>query len=402
MSRIAALSTHAPLMSIPESRPPEGGTGEWFRGAGGLRLRLGFWACARPPRGTVFISPGRSEPIEKYYELIGDLLKRDFYVVVHDWRGQGLSARLLPDRLKCHARSTEEFLDDYQRLLDSFEDRAPKPWVMVGHSMGAALNLATLVKGEPRIAGAYFTNPMLRMKTGRHSLWSVNFQTNWQVNHGRGTDYVPEIFDDPFEHTFEDDALTHDATRYEIWREQLFACPHLAVGSPTWGWLSFALKIGETLLRDKNKVLKKVKTPITIICSGDDNLINKQPSKLFAKKLFKGQYIEVAGAEHEILIEADQYRRQAMEELDVLLDFVAPHGLAHQPMAIPAAATTPATKVADLAEIMSDLPEDISPESLIPEDEILPENEGLAEDESLPADEVLAEEETPADGQKSA
>ena len=129
MSRIAALSTSAPLMFTPESRVPEGGVGEWYRGAGGLRLRLGFWQTVKPARGTVFISPGRSEPIEKYYEIIRDLMARDFCVVAHDWRGQGLSARLLPDRLKCHARSADEFLDDYQRLLDTFEDRAPKPWL---------------------------------------------------------------------------------------------------------------------------------------------------------------------------------------------------------------------------------------------------------------------------------
>lgn len=330
MSRIAALSQSAPLMSIPESRAPEGGTGEWYRGAGGLRLRVGYWETERPARGTVFISPGRGEPIEKYYEVVRDLLARDLCVVAHDWRGQGLSARLLPDRLKCHARSGEEFLDDFQRLLDSFEDRAPKPWIMLGHSMGAALNLGTLAKGEQRISGAFFTNPMLRVRTGRHAMWSVNFQTNWQVNHGRGTDYVPELFDDPFEHTYEDDALTHDKARYEVWREQLFACPHLAVGTPTWGWLSFALKLGAELLKDKQKVLKKIKTPVTILCSGDDQVIAKQPSKLFTKKLGKGQYVEVNGAEHEILIEAEEYRREAFKAFDELMDFVAPRQVADE------------------------------------------------------------------------
>ncbi|MBW8880254.1 MAG: alpha/beta hydrolase [Asticcacaulis sp.] len=376
MSRIAALSANAPLMSIPESRVPDNGSGEWFRGAGGLRLRLGFWEPKRPARGTVFISPGRAEPIEKYYETIRDLLGRDMCVVAHDWRGQGLSARLLPDRLKCHARSTEEFLDDYQRLLDAFEDRAPKPWVMLGHSMGAALNLATLVKGEPRISGAFFINPMLRMKTGKHALWSVNFQTNWQVNHGRGTDYVPEIFDDPFEHTFENDALTHDRSRYETWREQLFACPHLAVGSPTWGWLSFALKIGETLLKDKGKVLKKLKTPITICCAGDDRVIQKQMSKQFAKKLFKGQYVEIPGAEHELLIEADEYRNATFTQMDELLDFVAPRGIA--------------------GEVRSErraLPDDAIAADAMPEDEPFADEEGLPEDEAATA---------PTDDQKSA
>ena len=374
-TRIAALSTSAPLMSIPESRAPEGGVGEWFRGAGGLRLRLGYWPCVRPARGTIFISPGRGEPIEKYYELVKDLKDRDFHVVVHDWRGQGLSARLLPDRLKCHARSSEEFLDDFQRLLDVFEDRAPKPWIMLGHSMGAALNLSTLIKGEPRIAGAFFTNPMLRIKTGRHSLWAVTFQTNWQLNHGRGTDYVPELFDDPFEHTFENDALTHDRARYNVWHEQLFACPHLAVGSPTWGWLSFALKIGETLLKDKNRIAKRVKTPVTFLCSGDDHIIHKGATKAFTKKLGKATYAEIAGSEHEILIEADEYRRQMFQELDTLLDYVAPRGLTHSGEGF-AAGERGAT-----GEALSDVAARLSDDEF-PEDGLDDSPDGLPEDET--------------------
>src|SRR6185312_5397119 len=148
-------------------------------------------------------------------------------------------------------------------------------------------------------------------------------------NHGRGTEYVPELFDDPFEHTFENDALTHDRERYNLWHEQLFACPHLAVGSPTWGWLAFALKIGETLLKDKNRVAKKVRTPITFLCSGDDHIIQKAPTRAFARKLGKAQYVEIAGSEHEVLIESDTYRDQMFQELDTLLDFVAPRGLTH-------------------------------------------------------------------------
>lgn len=324
MTRIASLSTVAPLMAIPEYRPPEGGVGEWFRGAGGLRLRLGFWHPKEPARGTVFVSPGRAEPIEKYYEVVADLLERRFCVVVHDWRGQGLSARLLPDRLKGHARSEDEFLDDYQRLLDGFEDRAPKPWVMLGHSMGAALNLATLTRGEERFSAAVFINPMLRIKTGKHSLWSVMFQTDWKVKHGQASEYVPELFDDPFEHTFEEDALTHDAARYNLWREQLFACPHLAVGTPTWGWLLFALRIGDTLLKDKGKVLKKVRTPVSVVISSDDSLMMKQPTKAFVKKLAKGRCVEIAGADHEILMEMDDYRLAFWTEFDEQVSFNLP------------------------------------------------------------------------------
>ena len=39
-------------------------------------------------RGTVVLSPGRTEPIEKYYEVIGNFLARGWCVLTHDWRGQ--------------------------------------------------------------------------------------------------------------------------------------------------------------------------------------------------------------------------------------------------------------------------------------------------------------------------
>jgi lysophospholipase len=324
MRAVNQLSSQAPLMSIHELHKPENGVGEWYRGAGGLRLRLGFWMPDSEPRGTVFVSLGRAEPIEKYYEVINDLLVRNYCVVIHDWRGQGLSARLLPERLKGHARSHDEFLDDYQRLLDGFEDRAPKPWLMLGHSMGAALNLATLAKGEPRISGAIFTNPMLRIKTGKQALWSVMFKTDWKVRHGQGQDYVPDLFDDPFEHTFEHDALTHDKPRYERWHEQLFACPHLGIGTPTWGWLNMALKLGDMLLKDKAKAFKKVKIPITLVCSSHDSIIAKSHSKGFIRKLHLGRYVEIGGAEHEILIELDEIRAQFWSEFDSLAGTIAP------------------------------------------------------------------------------
>lgn len=326
MNRAAAYSAQAPLMGVSGASSPPGGAGDWFRGAGGLRLRAAFWTpsslVAAKPRGTVIVSPGRTEPIEKYFELIGNLLARGWCVLAHDWRGQGLSARLLPDRLKGHARAVEEFLDDYARLLDAFEARAPKPWIALGHSMGAVLNLLTLENGEERISAALLSSPMLRIKTGKRSMWSVKLAVRWNIRHGKAGDYVLDDPDDPFDHTFEKDALTSDETRYELWRQQLFACPHLAVGGPTWGWLAFGLDAGERAL--KPKALKAVRVPVAIVQSGDDDRVWKQTSKWAARRLGRGRYVEVPGARHEIIMETDDLRARFLEEFDALADYVSP------------------------------------------------------------------------------
>ncbi len=323
MNRVAAFAANAPLMSIPGASAPPGGAGEWWRGAGGLRLRAAIWAPQGPARGTVILSTGRTEPIEKYYETIGDLLARDFVVLAHDWRGQGLSARLLPDRLKGHARAVEEFLDDYSRLLDAYEGRAPKPWVMIGHSMGGALNLLTLMNGEPRFSAALLSSPMLKLKTGKRSLWSVRFAARWNVRHGKAAEYVLDAYDDPFEQTFENDALTSDPHRYELWREQLYACPHLAVGGITWGWLAFAVDLGERINKSP-KHLKRLRFPVTIVQAGDDSRVWKTAARWVARRLPRGRYVEAPGARHEILLETDDKREAFLREFDDLADFVAP------------------------------------------------------------------------------
>ena len=326
MNRAAAYAANAPLMGVPGASAPPHGEGEWFRGAGGLRLRAAFWTpsslVAAKPRGTVILSPGRTEPIEKYFELIGNFLARGFCVLAHDWRGQGLSARLLPDRLKGHARAVEEFLDDYARLLDAFDARAPKPWIMVGHSMGGALNLMSLEMGESRFSGAVLSAPMLKVKTGKRSMWSVKLAVRWNLRHGKAGDYVLDDPDDPFEHTFENDALTSDETRYELWRQQLYACPHLAVGGPTWGWLGFALDLGERAL--KPKALKAVKIPVAIVQPGEDDRVWKQTNRWASKRLGRGRYVEVAGAKHEVLMETDPMRAVFLEEFDAMADYVSP------------------------------------------------------------------------------
>jgi lysophospholipase len=322
LNRAAAFAANAPLMSVPGAASPEGGVGEWYRGAGGLRLRAALWMPQGAPRGTVVVSPGRTEPIEKYYEVIGNLIERDFAVLAHDWRGQGLSARLLPDRLKGHARAVEEFLDDYSRLLDDFEARAPKPWIMLAHSMGAVLNLLSLESGETRFSAALLSSPMLRIKTGKRSLWSVRFAARWNVRHGKAGEYVLDNYDDPFEHTFERDALTTDPARYERWREQLYACPHLAVGGLTWGWLHFAVDAGERALKPKS--LRKVRIPVTVVQAGDDERVWKSTNKWAAKRMPKGRYVEIPHAKHETLMEIDDRREVALREFDALADQVAP------------------------------------------------------------------------------
>jgi lysophospholipase len=296
----------APLVSIPEAPTPDHGTAEWFSGADGATLRAAFFAPEGKPRGSVVVSPGRSEPIEKYFEVVQDLLDRGFVVLVHDWRGQGLSFRALPDRLKGHAAGFKEFLGDYEALLTTFETRLPKPWIALGHSMGGCLTMLALAAGETRFAYAVLSAPMVGLNTGRRPAGGARALA-WLMSRSRYKgEYVLGDVGDPFVQSFPKDALTHDAARYARHRAQIKANPDIALGGITWGWTDFAFAACAWLRRTKG--VEAVSIPVTIVAAGQDSRVLIADEKAIAGRLRKGRYVEIPDAFHEILIETDDRR----------------------------------------------------------------------------------------------
>lgn len=308
-----------PLLSIPQAPAPKGAVPEWVRGADGLALRAALFKPKGAPKGSVVLSPGRTEHLEKYLEVIGDLLARGFVVLAHDWRGQGLSGRMLKNRLKGHAKGWPAFLEDYHRLLDQFESRLPKPWIALGHSMGGCLTLLALVKGEERrFAACALSAPMLGIITDGKGGYGLARALTWISAHGGLSGrYLFGDPADPFKLTFERDRITHDRARWDRSRAQIEACPDLALGNLTWGWLEFALQaIGE--LR-KPGVIEALDLPVLIVAAGDDDRVLTPATRALSRRLRHGRYVEVEAAYHEILMETDDVRAIFWSEFDALV-----------------------------------------------------------------------------------
>ncbi|MBI1685511.1 alpha/beta fold hydrolase [Caulobacter hibisci] len=312
----------APLVSIPEAPVPDHGQAEWFRGADGATLRAALFSPQGETRGSVVVSPGRSEPIEKYYEVVSDLLARGFVVLVHDWRGQGLSHRMLPDRLKGHAAGFHDFLGDYRALLAAFETRLPKPWIALGHSMGGCLTSLVLAHGEARFAAAVLSAPMLGLNSGRTPAFLARTLAWLAARTPLRGDYVLGDVGDPFKHVFPQDALTHDAARYARHQAQIRANPDIALGGITWGWTDFAFGACDWLARAKG--VEAISIPVTIVGAGIDTRVLTSAQKAIAARIPKGRYLEIEDAFHEILIETDDRRARFWAAFDETVDPVAP------------------------------------------------------------------------------
>ena len=309
----------AAIRSHPDVAAPAGGSAEWIEAAGDHRQRAAFYPAANPI-GTVVVSAGRTEFIEKYFEVIGELLDRRYSVLIHDWRGQGLSTRLLPDALKGHANRFHDLVADFGRLLDHYQERAPRPWISLSHSMGGCLTMLALAQGERRFSAAIQTAPMLGLTPQRQAHLRVAV---WLMDHlGAANGYALGGPGDPFTSTFEEDRLTHDRARWERTKALILEHRDLALGGVTWGWVESAFEAMAWLQR--TPALGEVTMPVTIIGAGQDNLVDSYGQKRVADHLPHGRYLEIPEAFHEILMETDDIRGIFWREFDALAASISP------------------------------------------------------------------------------
>ena len=307
------MNEPAPLIAVPEAPVPPGGGAEWYAGADGARLRAALFTPATGVRGSVILSPGRTEPIEKYFEVVGEFLARGFVVLVHDWRGQGLSARAFADRMPGHARGWRPFLSDYTRMIAAFEARLPKPWIGVGHSMGGGLTTLALAEGEDRFAAVVLCAPMLGLNLGTRKPFEVGLLATIMSFIGKAGAYAaPPV--DPLDETFQGNILTHDKARYERYHALLRAEPDLKISGPTYGWVLFALTLVARVKASRR--IDTLAIPLVIVAAGEERLCKNDASKAVADRAPKGAFILVPGAYHEILMETDDKRAVFWDAFD--------------------------------------------------------------------------------------
>src|ERR1700704_3910239 len=137
------------LVSIPANPVPSDVVSGTLKTRDGVSLRFARWAPPLGRRGTVCLFQGRSEFIEKYFEMVRDLRARGFAVATFDWRGQGLSDRALRDPFKGHVGNFSEYDTDLATFMqDLVLPDCPPPHFAIGHSAGASVLIRAAHRGK--------------------------------------------------------------------------------------------------------------------------------------------------------------------------------------------------------------------------------------------------------------
>ncbi|KQO75711.1 alpha/beta hydrolase [Rhizobium sp. Leaf262] len=310
--------TEAILHATKGNPVPENHIAGFFNGHKNKKLRYAIFRSSRSvARGTIVLLHGRNECIEKYFETINDLTAKGFWVATFDTRGQGGSERMLK---KVHAGYVRRF-SDYQKDISLFLEQVVLPdtrlpFFMIAHSTGglAALSMAPMLAN--RIERMVLSSPFISLSgQSLPAPWIRTIATLFTLIGLGGM----QLGKDQRERQFEGNPLTSDPVRFARNASIGLEHPELFVGAPTARWLFEVLKTMPWVKRQDH--LTKVIVPTLILAPMLDTISRYAALEELSRNFRAAQLIPVTGARHELFLERDVYRSQAMAAIDA---FFAP------------------------------------------------------------------------------
>ena len=279
-----------------------------------LELRTAVWKTkVEKDKGSIMIFTGRGEFIEKYYETIRDLLRLGYNILIFDWRGQGLSSRLLKNKEKGFIEDFNLFLEDAQAVYNQKMSNLPAPHFLLGHSMGGHLALRELQDHPFRYEKAVLCAPMqsiVGMPTGVLSKVALFFKAlglsqAYVIGGGKG-DSNKKI-----------DKYTSDIRRFRKWTSIFKKEPKLLMGSATWQWSKAATVSMEYSMQPEQ--LAKIKSPVYLASAKNDTIVDGETHEKLDDINPLIKVVSYPGAKHEIYTEVDKYRNRFLKEIDTFL-----------------------------------------------------------------------------------
>ena len=278
----------------------------------GIRVRTSFWA-ANDPVGTVFVFPGRADYIEKYGGLANFCLSNNLNVIAIDWRGQGLSERLLDDKNIGHIEDFKNYQNDVEVIINEAKDAGlVKPWIIFAHSMGGLIGLRTL-HDNPIFEKVVFTSPMWGiqmppiLKSGASIIMSLISLIGKMETYAPTTSPETRILNEEYEFN----KLTSDIRNFKLLRQQLIQHPDLQIGGPSSAWVSAALDEIQFQIGKEPPI-----TPALCFLGEKEEIIDNLAVREFCKNWDSCDLISIPDAKHDLLMEKKMILHSLFEKLE--------------------------------------------------------------------------------------
>lgn len=286
-------------------------------------LKFGF---KRGKKGSLLIAPGRGEAALKYLEVAYDFIQKGFSpVFVLDHRGQGYSDRALTDPHKGHVIDFRFYSLDFNQFIEkTLQDNEidTESLFLISHSMGGTIVIDYLQNfgNSHPFKKVIAVSPMIKI----HFDFSENFVRTFTslicgfpflkyITKLECDSYIPGSHEYDFKkNRFKNNTLTSSRNRFLFTQRLWKINPALTLGSPTMRWVLESIKATRKI-RSLEAIKKIEPTPFLILQASGDTVVENKAQNEFCQPLSSCQLIAIEGSKHEILMEKDRFRNQALE-----------------------------------------------------------------------------------------
>ena len=263
------------------------------------------------PDASIVLLTGWTEFAPKYAEVIYDLKDFNTNIFIKEWRGQGLSSRILDHPQKSYIDDYKTYTDDLAQYIRDIvlpSHNSQKPIFGLAHSMGANILFSYSSRSESPFQRLVLSSPMLDITTNPFPE-TFAYMVSWLMTSiGLGNLYV--FGHGPYEGRTRN-RVTSSEVRHKTNHAYRQKHPEVIISGATWSWLLASLQA----TKDTRKQPADVKIPILMLQAGKDLVVETAGQDELCRKTTSCQKVIFENAMHEILQETDDIRDRAVTEI---------------------------------------------------------------------------------------
>lgn len=280
-------------------------TSGYFNGANDLPIYYEMYKKENS-KGTIVISHGYSEYLDKYDELIYYFTSMGYSVFAMEHRGHGNSGNLgIADSSQIYVEDFDYYVEDFKKFIDEIVNTNKEEddkLFLYAHSMGGGIGTLFLERYPEYFDAAVLNAPMLEIDTGNFPEFIAKTVALGADIFGFDGTYI--LGKGPYEENYDlENSGTSSAERYDYVYNNLVENEIAQRGDGAFKWLNEAFKATSEATSKKNA--SKVAIPVILFQAGNDTYVRPGGQDEFAAYAQNCKIIKIDDAKHEMYRESD-------------------------------------------------------------------------------------------------
>ena len=267
-------------------------------------------------KGTIVLSHGYAEYMEKYAETVSDFLNLGYRVAMVEWRSHGCSGGRSDIRREVlNFKDFDKNISDLNIVMRDFVmQRFPPPYFGVSHSMGGQINIRTAVLHQGLFNSLALSAPMIGLREHPLQISLLKAVTSINELFGLGHRPLESAATDRATGRSSYNRVTMDDSRFERNERIVDRHPHVNIAFKSHSWSVGAVNAMQKTL--KKSFLSRLDIPVFIGIAEDERLVANTATY---KAIALSDYIEgklYPNTRHELFMETDASRQAFLEDID--------------------------------------------------------------------------------------